>query len=156
MRRGTLFFSVILLVLLAPTLCSAEWKLLEGKIYENTYGTQYYFDTKLSYAEGSSSKAPLVILWGKTEFHGKSDPAYVKLVSLMGNPEIAVMEIKYWVDINNKKAAMLYGVLYDGKGRTLSTDDVKNPQYVDIPTGSAAETTWRMVKDLHEKGAIQK
>ena len=50
MRRGTLFFAVILLVLLVPTLCSAEWKLLEGKIYENTYGTQYYFDTKLSYA----------------------------------------------------------------------------------------------------------
>ncbi len=156
MRRRMLFLSIILLVLFVPTLCHAEWKLLEGKIYENTHGTKYYFDNRLNYADGSSSKAPLVMMWGKTEFHGKTDPMHVHLVSIGISPEVAVMEIKYRVDINNKKVALLYGVFYDEKGRTLGTDETKNPEDLPIPAGSAAETTWLMIKELHEKGAIPK
>jgi hypothetical protein len=148
--------SIILMVLFVPAICRAEWILLEGKPYENTYGTKYYFETKLSYAEGSSSQTPLVVFWGKVEFNGKNDPAYVKLMSAGGSPETAAIELKYRVDISGKKAATLYGVLYDARGRILSSDEFKKPVYTPIPPDSGAEIIWLKIREMHEKGAISK
>ena len=75
-NRAVLLFFLLLLVLWIPTSCSAEWKLLESKLHENAYGTKYYYDTKMSYADGSSNQNPLVVFWGKTVFDGKGDPDY--------------------------------------------------------------------------------
>ncbi len=154
-NRAVLLF-ILLLVLWIPTSCSAEWKLLESKLHESAYGTKYYYDTKMSYAEGSSSKNPLVVFWGKTVFDGKGDPDYAKLLSIGCPPDTTAVELKYKVDLNNKKAAVIYGVLYDVQGRILSTDESKNAEYKAITPGTGAEVVWAMIKDLHEKGAISR
>jgi len=65
MRRRALFLYVILLILLVSTVCSAEWKQLDGKHHQNTFDTKYYMETKMSYADVSSTKAPIVVFWGK-------------------------------------------------------------------------------------------
>ena len=154
MRRRALFLSVILLILLVSTVCSAEWKQLDGKHHQNTFGTKYYMETKMSYADVSSTKVPLVVFWGKTVFNGKRDPAYVKLLSIGCPSETAMVELKYRVDINNKKAAIIYGILYDAQGRILGTDEQKKAEYIPIPPDTGAEAVWLMIKELHEKGAI--
>lgn len=156
MKRRALLFFLLLLMLWAPTICSAEWKLLDGKLHESEFGTKYYVETKMSYAEMSSTKNPIVLFWGKVVFNGKSDPAYSKLLTIGCSPETAAVEMKYRLDINNKKAATVYGVLYDAKGRILSTDETKNAEYSPILPGTGSEVVWAMIKDMHEKGAISR
>lgn len=155
-KNRAVWLFILLLVLWIPTSCSAEWKLLESKLHENAYGTKYYYDTKMSYADGSTSKNPLVVFWGKTVFDGKGDPDYTKLLSIGCPPDTTAVELKYKVDLNNKKAAVIYGVLYDVQGRILSTDQPKNAEYKPISPGTGAEVVWAMIKELHEKGAISR
>jgi hypothetical protein len=156
MKHRTLFLFIILLVLSVPTICSAEWKQLEGKFSENTYGTKLYIETKMGYADTSSDQTPIVVFWTRNVFSGKTDPVYVKLVSIGGSPDITTVEMKFQMDINKKTAATLYGILSDAQGRILSTDGVKKPVYTPISPDSAAELVWAMIKDWHEKGAISK
>jgi hypothetical protein len=144
----------MLLIQLVPALCSAEWKLMEGKPFESVYGTKHYIETKMTYAGASSSQNPIVIFWAKNVFNGKSDPVYVKLVSGGAFSETVSMEIKLQLDINKKTAALAYGILYDVQGRIISTDEVKKPVYAPIGPEPAAEAVWLMIKELHEKGAI--
>ena len=156
MKRKVVWISLLLLILWGPTLASAEWKQMESKYHQNAYGTKYFYETKMSYAAASSPKTPIVVLWGKIVYNGKSDPAYAQLLSNGCPPEMTAVELKYLIDINNKKAAIVYGVLYDTQGRTLGTDEKPNAPYSPIPPDTGAEVVWRMVKELHEKGAISK
>ncbi len=154
MKCRAAFLSLILLVLWVPTICSAEWKQLEGKFYENTHGTKYYYETKMSYADVSSTKNPIVVFWGKTVFGGKSDPDYAKLLSIGCPPETAAVELKYRVDINKKKAALVYGILYDSQGRILNTEETQNAPYLPILPDTGAEYVWLMIGNLHDKSSI--
>ena len=147
--------SILLFILWTPMLASAEWKQLESKYHQNAYGTKYFYETKMSYAAASSPKTPIVVLWGKVVYSGKGDPAYAQLLSNGCPPEMNSVELKYLVDINNKKAAIVYGVLYDVQGRTLGTYERPNAPYSPIPPDTGAEVVWRLVKELHEKGAIK-
>jgi len=156
MRHKTMLALMLLLIFLPAAACSAEWNPVEGKFAENPYGTKYYTESKLSYAESSTAKNPIVVTWGKTVFNGKADPDYAKLMQRGCPPETAAVELKFWVDINNKKLAIAFGILYDAQGRILSTDEVKNPEYMPIPPGTGAESRWAAIKDLHEKGLINR
>ena len=155
MKRKVVWLSLLLFILWGPTLASAEWKQLESKYHQNAYGTKYFYETKMSYATASSAKTPIVVLWGKVVYSGKADPAYSQLISNGCPPEMTSVELKYLIDINNRKAAIVYGVLYDVQGRTLGTDERPNAPYSPIPPDTGAEVVWRMVKELHEKGAIK-
>jgi len=156
MKRSLIVLSLLLSMLWTATICSAEWKLLDGKHHQNAYGTKYYMETKMSYADVSSTQNPIVVFWGKTVFQGKSDPTYAQLIKIGCPPETAMVELKYRVDLNNKKAALVYGILYDTQGRILSSEEQKKVEYIPISPNTGAEAVWIMIRELHEKGAINK
>jgi hypothetical protein len=154
MKIKVTFFSLLLLVLWTPMIASAEWRQLESKYHQNTFGTKYFYETNMSYAATSSPKTPVVVLWGKMVYSGKRDPEYSKLIANGCPAEMTSIEVKYLVDVNNKKTAIVYVALYDAQGRTLGTNEQPKAPYSVIPPDTGAEVVWRMVKELHEKGAI--
>ena len=156
MKRRAIFLVLLLAILWMPANCGAEWKRLDGKHHQNEYGTQYYMETNMTYADGSSTQTPIVLFWGKTVFHGKNDPVYAKLINGGCPPDTAAVVLKYRVDINNKKAALVYGILYDAQGRILSTDEQKKFEYQPIQPGTGAEAVWLIIREMHAKGAIRK
>ena len=65
-----------------------------------------------------------------------------------------MVELKYKVDINNKKAALVYVILYDDRGRILGTDEQKKTEFLTIPPDTGAEAVWLIIREMHAKGAI--
>lgn len=153
MKRAV-YLLLLLLILWTPAICSAEWKRLDGKHHQNDFGTRYYMETKMHYADGSSVQNPIVVFWGRTVYQGKNDPTYAKLISIGCPQDTAMVELKYKVDINNKKAALVYVILYDDRGRILGTDEQKKTEFLTIPPDTGAEAVWLIIREMHAKGAI--
>ena len=156
MKRRAVFLLLLISIVWMPAICGAEWKQLDGKHHQNDFGTKYYMEMNMNYADGSSNQNPIVLFWGKTVFQGKNDPAYAKLISIGCSPETATVELKYRVDINNKKAALVYGILYDAQGRILSSEEQKKAEYLPVPSDTGAEAVWFMIREMHAKEAIRK
>lgn len=103
MKRRSVWLFAFLFILFIPTLVSAEWKQFESKYHQNDYGTKYLYETNMSYAAASTAKTPIVVLWGKTVYNGKSDPEYSQLIRNGCPPEMTSVEAKYLIDVNKKK-----------------------------------------------------
>lgn len=154
MKAKVASFFLLLFILWTPMSASAEWKQFESKYHQNDYGTKYFYETNMSYAATSTAKNPIVVLWGRTVYNGKSDPEYSKLIANGCPAEMTAIEAKYLVDVNNKKTAIAYVALYDAQGRTLGTNEQPTPAYLSIKPNTGAEAVWFMIKELHAKGAI--
>ena len=155
MRRAGRW-AVLFLLLFLPAVAHAEWKLLESKYHENAYGTKYFYDPRLTYDAVSSDKNPVVVLWGRVVFLGKTDPDYVRLLQSGCPPEATTVDLKYLVDVRGKRTAIVYGVLRDAQDRVLGSNEEKKTAYHPIPPATGAEYVWNMIRELHEKGAISR